>query len=340
MPSSPILLALISALLFGVSAPLAKLLLADGDPWLVAGLLYLGSGVPLLGGWMLRHRRRPRWPGRDWLWLAAAVLAGGVAGPVLLMYGLALGSGSAAALLLTLEGVFTAILAWTLFGEHFHARIGWGMVAITAGAMLLAGLPGQWSWSAPLVAAACLCWAIDNNLTRMVSANDPVLIAGIKGCIAGSVNLALALSGGAAFPAAATTAGVLALGFAGYGVSLVMFILALRSLGSSRTAGYFATAPFLGAACAVPLLGEPMTLPLAGAAALMGLGVWLHVSERHDHAHRHEPLEHEHAHDHDEHHQHSHAGPVAGPHSHRHRHAALLHSHPHFPDIHHRHGHG
>ena len=344
-----IVLALAAAALFGLSAPAGKLLLARIDPWLLAGLLYAGSGLGL--GLLLLVRRSlaramSETPIRrsDWPWLAGAIVAGGGIGPVLLMFGLAAGRASDAALLLNLEGVFTAVLAWFVFREHFDRRIAAGMAAIAAGALLLAwdGARGfTLHWGALLVAGACLAWALDNNLTRRVSAADPVQIAALKGGTAGAVNIALALVQGARVPEAGAVLGAAILGLLSYGLSLVLFIIALRHLGSGRTGAYFSTAPFIGALAGIVTLGEPVTLQLLAAAALMMLGVALHVSERHAHEHLHEPFEHVHVHRHDEHHRHEHAPgtPPGEPHSHPHVHAALRHHHPHYPDIHHRHGH-
>lgn len=349
-PRASIVLALGAAALFGLGTPAAKQLLAVSDPWLLAGLLYLGSGLGLGAAWLIRaagatgSSRSARLASRERLWLAGAIAAGGGAGPVLLMFGLAAGSASQAALLLNLEGVFTALLAWFVFREHFDRRIALGMAAIAAGAVLLAsdgpgGAPA--GWSALLVAGACLAWALDNNLTRKVSAGDALQIAALKGAVAGPVNVAIALALGGRLPGAAVLLGAGLVGLLGYGVSLVLFILALRHLGAGRTAAYFSTAPFVGAAAGVLVLGEPVTARLIAAGALMAGGVWLHASERHEHEHVHEPMEHEHLHWHDEHHQHEHppGTPAGEPHTHRHAHALLSHGHPHFPDIHHRHGH-
>jgi hypothetical protein len=176
---------------------------------------------------------------------------------------------------------------------------------------------------------------VDNNLTRKLSSADPVQIAMVKGLVAGGVNLTLALAHGATLPDPATLAGAAAIGFLGYGVSLVLFVLALRHLGTARTGAYFSTAPFLGAVLAIAFFDEPITVQLLAAAGLMAIG------QRHDHDHIHEAMEHEHRHVHDEHHQHVHgpSDPPGEPHSHRHRHAPMVHRHPHFPDLHHRHGH-
>ncbi|GIL06405.1 MAG: hypothetical protein BroJett031_29250 [Betaproteobacteria bacterium] len=346
-----IALALVSALLFGASTPFAKLLVGQMPALWLASLLYLGSGLAL-GGWLALRamRRRPQFglTRRDFGWLAAAIVAGGVIGPVLLLVGLAAMPANAASLLLNLEGVFTALLAWVVFREHTDRRLVVGMLLIVAGGFAL-----TWSaaaergalWPALAIVAACLAWGLDNNLTRKVSGGDPVLIAALKGGIAGGVNAVLALSLGLAPPALATGTAAAAVGAAGYGASLVCFVLALRHLGAARTGAYFSTAPFVGALVALPLLGESLA-PLAWiAAALMGAGLWLHLTEKHEHEHVHEPVTHTHAHRHDEHHRHAHeaAAPavdaLTGEHAHEHTHERLVHRHPHYPDLHHRHSH-
>jgi drug/metabolite transporter (DMT)-like permease len=337
-----------SAALFGASTPLAKGLLGDGaQPLMLAGLFYLGSGIGLSLLQLVRFgtRRRSREaPLRraDMPRLAAAVLLGGALAPAMLLLGLNNTSASAAALLLNLEGVATMGIAWLVFRENVDRRLLLGALAIVAGAMTL-------SWSggiavgpaALLIVAACVAWGLDNNLTRGLSAADPVQITLIKGLVAGGVNCALALGTGGALPGWLPTLGALAVGFFGYGVSLVLFVRALRHLGAARTSAYFSTAPFLGALIAVALFSEPVSLALALAAALMGLGVYLHLQESHLHAHTHTELEHEHQHEHDSHHHHRHGAldPAGEPHSHWHRHAPLVHAHPHYPDLHHRHDH-
>ena len=336
--------ALGAAALFGAGTPVAKQLLVGVNPWLLAGLLYLGSGLGLTA-WRLVRRSAPvRLPVGQWRWLAGAVLAGGVAGPVLLMLGLSRMPASGASLLLNAEGVLTALLAWFVFRENFDRRIALGMSAIVAGAAVLSW-PGEaalgQAWPALAVLGACLAWAIDNNLTRKVALADATWIAAVKGLTAGSVNLLLALWGGATLPSAAMLAGGMALGLAAYGISLVLFVIGLRHLGSARTGAYFSVAPFFGAVLAVAWLGEPVSAALVVAGSLMAWGVWLHLSEQHEHEHRHDAMEHEHEHEHDAHHLHTHPeGSLAMPrHSHRHRHEATSHSHGHFPDEHHRHSH-
>lgn len=340
--------ALASAILFGISTPLAKALVATISPLLLAGLLYAGSGVGLA---LVMGIRRVSTRGsfvtvpriEEWRWLAAAIFFGGVLGPAALMYGLMTSAASTASLLLNLEAVFTALLAWFLFKENFDRRIALGMAAIVGGGALLAWVPGQRAGASLgllLVAAACFCWALDNNLTRKVSASDAVMVACLKGLVAGAVNIALALVLGAKLPALPALGGAALVGFFGYGVSLVLFVLALRHLGAARTSAYFSVAPFFGAALSLLLVGEPITWQLVVAGLLMATGVWLHLTERHEHLHRHEAQEHSHLHVHDEHHQHSHdSWDGAEPHTHVHRHAPLVHAHPHYPDLHHRHPH-
>ncbi|MCX7512871.1 DMT family transporter [Frateuria sp. STR12] len=340
---------LAAAALFGASTPLAKALLGTVPPLLLAGLLYAGSGLGL-GAWLLIRRLIGRTTGEaslarpDVPWLAGAVLFGGVLGPALLMLGLAHTPASAASLLLNLESVLTAVLAWVVFRENVDRRVGLGMLAIVVGSGLLSWHsdgPGGLPWGALAVAGACLCWAIDNNLTRPVAGGDPVQIAAIKGGVAGAINIGLAVLAGYRFPHWFPLLATGAVGFVGYGLSLVLFVLALRHLGTARTGAYFSTAPFVGAALALVMFPELPGIRFWIAGLLMALGVWLHLSERHEHEHVHEAIHHDHRHRHDIHHQHDHDFPWDGeePHSHPHEHEPLFHSHPHYPDLHHRHKH-
>jgi drug/metabolite transporter (DMT)-like permease len=343
-------LSLTSAALFGASTPAAKALLGALSPWLLAGLLYLGSGLGLsliLVARKLLKLRAAEAPIRagDLPWLAGAVLFGGVVGPVLLMAGLSRTSASSAALLLNLEGLATMAIAWVVFRESVDRRLLLGAFAILGGAVLLSwngAAAGGIQSGAVLIAGACLAWGIDNNLTRKISGADPMQIAAIKGLVAGPVNVAIGLSQAANLPAPGVVAWAGLVGLLGYGVSLICFILALRHLGTARTGAYFSTAPFVGAVLSIGLFGDPVTPWLAVAAGLMALGVWLHLTEDHTHEHAHDVLEHEHAHVHDAHHQHRHGpgDPAGEPHTHRHRHRPMVHAHAHAPDLHHRHGHG
>lgn len=342
-------IAIASALLFGASTPFAKLLLGSGvSPLVLAGLLYLGSGIGLaifqlvgraLGGLPAEasmHRA-------DWPWMAAIVVSGGVIGPALLMLGLATTSGSSASLLLNLESLATMVIAWVVFRENVDARLLLGASAILAGACVLSwhGGPRGLGIGSFAIAGACLCWGLDNNLTRRLSDADPVQIALIKGLCAGTTNLGLGLAGGGALPGLSGIAAAAVIGLLGYGVSLVFFVLGLRHLGAARTGAYFSTAPFVGAIVAIVLLGEPVTSQLVLAGILMAIGLYLHLTESHEHSHRHVPQRHEHRHNHDLHHRHAHDGeaPPGEPHSHWHEHHPIAHRHPHYPDAHHRHPH-
>lgn len=343
------LAALASAALFGGATPLAKALLAQADPWMLAAVLYLGAGLglALLRFALSRTRHAHRealLSSADWPWLGGATLAGGVAAPVMLMFGLALTPASAASLMLTLEGVLTILLAGLIFREALHWRVGVGAAAILAGVVVLSW-PETLSFSGVLgpilISGSCLAWAIDNNLTRKIALSDPLQIATIKGLAAGGINLAIALGAGSSLPLALPAFGIAAVGFIGYGLSLVLFILALRHIGTARAGAYFSTAPFAGAVLAVAGFGDVITPSLIAAGVLMAAGVWLQLREQHDHEHEHEALAHSHRHYHDAHHQHEHGpgDPEGEPHTHWHVHGPLRHSHPHYPDAHHRHKH-
>ena len=343
--------ALLAAALFGATTPFAKALLGTLSPFMVAGLFYLGSGIGLAITILVRklrlsnderaHEGQIRL--REVPWLLGAIVTGGVAGPALLMLGLNATPAATSSLLLNLEGVFTALIAWVVFRENVDTRVFLGMTAIVAGGVALSWHPGATGLplGALLVAAACACWAIDNNLTRKVSTNDAMVIACLKGLTAGSVNFVIALLLGAQLPHIGTVAVAMVTGFAGYGVSLVLFVVALRNLGSARTGAYFSVAPLFGVTISLILWPEMPPLLFWVAAALMALGIWLHIRERHDHPHTHQVLEHNHRHRHDEHHRHEHDFDWDGeePHVHPHRHAPITHTHAHFPDIHHRHSH-
>lgn len=338
-----VLIAIGAAVLFGAGTPFSKLLLNEINPWLLAGLLYLGSGIGLTIYRILVKAPKVKMPKSEILWFAGAILAGGIVAPVLLMFGLTKTPASGASLLLNAEGVFTSFLAWFVFKENFDRRIALGMLAIVAGSAVLswqgdASFTGLWPALALL--GACFAWGIDNNLTRKVSLTDATWIASIKGLVSGVVNVALAFLLGASLPAGVNIAEAMVVGFLSYGVSLTLFVLGLRFLGTARAGAYFSTAPFIGALIALAL-GEPLTIPLVFAGLLMALGLWLHLTEHHIHAHRHIEIEHEHTHVHDEHHKHMHAFPITDSekHSHLHKHNSFTHTHEHFPDVHHQHEH-
>jgi drug/metabolite transporter (DMT)-like permease len=335
--------ALGAALLFGTGTPVAKWLLDAVSPWLLAGLLYLGSGIGLA-----LYRRITRAPAvrlarNEVLWFAGAIFFGGIVGPVLLMFGLSGMPASGASLLMNAEGVFTALLAWFAFKENFDRRIALGMVAIVTGAAIISW-PGEARfaglWPMLAVLGACLAWGVDNNLTRRISLTDATWVAAAKGLVSGAVNLALAFALGATLPSLQNAAAAMLVGLLAYGVSLTLFVIGLRHLGTARTGAYFSVAPFFGALLAL-LMGEPLTLPLLAAGILMALGTWLHLTEHHGHAHVHLTMMHDHEHIHDEHHRHAHDTPMpsGSKHRHLHQHEPLRHTHPHFPDTHHRHNH-
>lgn len=349
MHRTAVIYALISAALFGVSTPAAKALVGSVDPAVLAGLLYCGAG----GGIALLRRLFPRIIAgapqvaltRSQLpWLAGAIAAGGVIGPLLLMLGLSQTDAAAASLLLTFEGAATALMAWFIFHENFDTRIALGMACLIGGAAILSwtGVPTVEGFFGPLtIVGACVAWGLDNNLTRKVSLADPLQIVELKGLIAGPVNLLIGILLGAPLPGITVIPMAAVVGFIGYGVSLALFVMALRDLGTARTGAYFSTAPFIGSAVAIIVLRDPLTPQLLIAGALMAVGVWLHLSERHEHEHFHEAMAHSHPHVHDEHHRHIHRSgdPAGEPHTHFHEHKPMRHSHPHVPDMHHTHRH-
>jgi drug/metabolite transporter (DMT)-like permease len=347
-----VIYALFAAIFFGASTPLAKLLIADTSPVMFAGLMYFGSGLGLFFWRWCWAQLQPEAAGHaanrltktDYPWLVGAIVSGGIIGPVLLMTGLKTTPGSTASLLLNLEGVLTAFMAWFVFHENFDRRIFVGMMLIVGAGVLLSWgqIPASGSpWGVLAIFAACFFWALDNNLTRKISTSDAVQIAALKGIVAGIVNLLIAFAIGAQWPSWQQILSIGLLGITGYGMSLVLFVLALRHLGTARTGAYFSMAPFVGAILAIAMLSETPGLLFWAAALMMATGFWLHLSEQHNHTHDHAPLRHTHPHSHDEHHQHIHDTTWDGkePHSHEHAHPPLIHKHPHYPDIHHQHRH-
>jgi drug/metabolite transporter (DMT)-like permease len=340
--------ALGAAVLFGASTPAAKGLLGNIHPQVLAGLLYLGSGAGLTVLWLLGRNTGSDTEAAlakgDIPWLSGAILFGGVLAPLVVLMGLSQTPASASSLLLNLEGVFTALIAWIVFSENVDRRIALGMFAIVTGGAVLSW-SGRLAWggvSGPLlIVLGCLFWGVDNNLSQKVSAKDPVQIAAIKGAVAGFANLGIGLTAGGAIPKLTYLGVALVVGFLSYGLSLVLYILAMREVGTARTGAYFSLAPFVGAAISLAVWHERVATPFIIAGALMAAGLWLHLTERHYHTHVHEPITHTHQHVHDAHHQHEH---VTGegteePHSHEHTHEGMVHAHEHFPDAHHRHAH-
>lgn len=355
--------ALAAAALFGAGTPIAKFLLQDIEPAMLAGLLYLGSSIGLfaarVAGRIVRvagshdpHPARPPIERAHFVWLAAAIASGGVAAPLLLMWGLSHISAADASLLLNAESVLTTLLAALLFAEHIGRRVWLASLVILAAGVLLSWSPDVTSSfvlspGAVAVIGACFFWGLDNNFTRRIAGGDATTIAMAKGLVAGVVNLlmALAVTRATSCPPVTAVARALLLGALAYGASLVLYVRALRHLGSARTAAHFATAPFVGAGIAL-LMGEPAAHAFLVALALMALATWLVLTERHVHPHRHEALAHTHAHVHDEHHHHGHDSPeleadarAGKAHTHFHVHEPLTHLHPHLPDLHHRHMH-
>lgn len=299
---------LASAILFGASTPLTKFFVQDLSPWLVAGLLYLGSGVGLYLVRAIRGKLVLEIPKENRGSLFGAIFFGGVLAPVLLMYGLTETSASDTSLLLNTEVVFTAVIAWFVFKENVDKHVAIGMVAIVLGAVVLSYQPEVWqSQLIPTLAVlgACVCWGIDNNLTRNVSHGDAISLASLKGLIAGPTNLFMSLLLEASLPQLGQVGALMTIGLLSYGLSLVLFIVSLRHVGTARAGAYYSVAPFFGAVFAI-FLGAEITWQLLVAALFMGVGVWLHLIERHEHEHSH---------------------------------GDLVHTHPHFPDINHRHRH-
>ena len=333
-------LALLAAILFGAGVPLSKKLLGAVPFTALGAFLYCGSGMALALAWAARRGHgESRLRRSDLPWLAASTAAGGVAAPLLLLWGLTKVAGLTASLLLNLEGVCTALLAGVIFREAVGLRVWIAAVLATGAGALLAAPQGSSTtpWGALAVAGACACWGLDNNLTRYLSGRDPVAIGCLKSLAAGLLMLAVSGFPSVPLPSLAAALGVGALS---YGASLVCFVLALRGLGAARTAVLFGLAPVVGALVSWRALGEPLGPPALGAGALLAAAFWLLLGERHEHEHLHEETEHEHRHVHDGHHTHAHRGDEGPePHAHPHRHERLLHRHPHGPDLHHRHPH-
>lgn len=344
------LFAALAAILFGASTPAAKAILPEQSPWLIAGILYLGSGIGLLIlNSIAELAKKPlsrdtKLTRSDLPWLAGVTIFGGILGPAFLLTALTHSSASASSLLLNLECVFTTAIAWFVFKENFDRRILLGTIFIIAGSVVLSWAGGFSAASAIgslFVALACGCWALDNNFTRKISGRHPIQLVVVKSVVAGCVNISLAVFMGATWPSLPTMATTCVVGLLGYGFSLVSFVLALRHIGAARTGAYFSLAPFAGSALAILFLKEPITAQLIWAACFMAAGVWLHLTENHSHEHEHSEVEHAHPHIHDAHHQHHHDEHLndTSPHLHAHKHTKIRHTHIHFPDTHHEHTH-
>ena len=341
-PRGAAALALVAAALFGATTPVASVLARTVSPLWLSAALYAGVACVLAFAW---SERRSLARG-DVPWLVLSALVGGVAAPVLLVVGLRATDAATASLLLAIEPVATAAIAWLVVREHASRQTVAGMACIALGAIVLAwrGSPNA-SLGALAVVGAATCWAIDNNLARRIASSNAVAIAGIKGVVAASVAILLALAVQDPRPAAALFGLGALLGLVGYGCSLVLYVRALRVLGTARTGAYFATAPFAGAVLALAFGHAPFGIRLVLAGALMAVGVWLHATEQHEHEHVHPAEEHEHWHAHDdEHHLHAHeelddAWAPGAVHAHVHTHERTAHVHAHTPDEEHRHTH-
>lgn len=340
--------AIFSALLFGCGTPLLKLMVNDISPVLLAGIIYFFSGLILFLFFLIGRKRKKSDEGihlKDLGSFSGSILFGGILGPVLLMTGLLTIGGSSASLLLNLEGVFTALIAWFVFKENFDKKIVIGMALILLGGVLLSiensVLIGSFIGILSIM-GACLCWAIDNNLTQKLSTQNLFLISSIKGLVAGTVNIMIAFIIGQTIDNFNLIIPTITIGFFSYGISLVLFVYSLRHIGTARTSAYFSSAPFFGAILSILIFNEPITLSILSAGLLMIIGIYFHISENHGHEHIHEFIQHSHSHNHiDEHHFHNHVQRISTDetHTHTHIHEPFTHQHAHFPDIHHRHGH-
>lgn len=341
--------ALIAAFLFGASAPLAKLLLGEVEPILLAAFLYLGSGIGLLGVKLFQYINRQGLNSEaqikkpDYLWLAGAIIAGGIAAPITLLISLRNTPAATASLLLAFEGVATTLIAFFVFKESISQRAWWAIALITLASIFLSvNLHAEWGFSlgALGIIAACILWGIDNNFTRNISAKDPLTIVTIKGLGAGGFSLGLAMILGNKIPAWDVVLGALVLGGLSYGASIILFIHALRGIGAARTSALFSAAPLAGVLLSLLIFREFPSWLFVIAFPLMAAGTLFLVSEEHEHDHVHEMTIHEHAHVHDDgHHEHDHEGGNVKKHSHYHKHDELIHAHHHMPDSDHRHIH-
>jgi drug/metabolite transporter (DMT)-like permease len=337
---------LLAAVLFGASAPLASELAGTIPAFTLAGLLYLGAAFAAAPT-TIRRPPTARALRTEWRPAAAAVVVGGAVGPVLLVAGLARTSAATASILLNAELAATVVLAALVFREHLGARLWWSAGLITFAGALLAWQPGaRLDIGAVLIIAACVAWGFDNGVTATIEQLAPEHVVMLKGIIAGGANLAIGLlvAGWGDGTTQWDVLAALAIGAAGYGLSITLWVKGARDLGAARGQVIFATAPFIGALIAWTVLGDDVTAIELVAAAIAALGVAVSLRSAHDHTHRHHDIVHEHEHEHDAdsddlHHDHAHADGFRGRHTHRHEHRPLAHSHPHVPDLHHRHEH-
>jgi len=337
------LLAFSAAILFGISTPLVQKFGSGVGAFTTAALLYAGAAV---AGALLRQRveHEARVVAADIRRLLAMASTGAVVGPVALAWGLQRTSGTSASLMLTLEALFTAVLAWRMYHETMGRAVWTAMLLLFAGGVLLvldqARDGGVRVWGLLAVVVATTAWGLDNALSRTLAERDPGQVVLAKAILGTTATALLAMGFGESLPPAAAALGLFAVGAVGYGLSLRFYLLAQRAFGAARTGSVFAFAPFIGAALAVAMGDQSISWLMASGSVLMLAGVVLHLAESHGHEHRHEVTEHEHAHRHDDgHHEHVHVPMPTGAHSHWHRHKPLYHSHRHVPDAHHTHRH-
>lgn len=350
MKNKPIFYVIISSILFGISPPIAKILVGDIHPVTLSGFLYLGAFAGLFLYYLgqrffgsVVESISPSLDRDDLLWVLLIILLGGVLGPISLMFGLRMVSGFTASLLLNLEGLATAFVAYFLFKENAGRKVWLALIFMTVAGVLLSWEPttGRFNFLGPLlVVFATICWGFENNFTREISNKDPIQIASIKGVSAGSVSIIIAFLLGFEIFVGKSVVFALLLGAFSYGISLVLYIRALRDLGSFRTGAFFSFSPFVGALLSIVGLGEWIGWVMLPSAVLMAVGVWMVVTERHSHIHIHGQIVHSHSHTHDDlHHNHEHEEEIKGKHTHEHTHERTEHEHQHKPDLHHRHEH-
>ncbi|WP_297421465.1 DMT family transporter [Clostridium sp.] len=348
----PIIMALLASILFGASAPITKMLLGEIQPVPLASFLYLGSGLGLVIFQIVNLTIKKQVINeaslnkRDFIWLFGAIISGGIIAPIILLSSLKITPASTASLLLNFEGVATTIIAIVFFKENVGKQILGAIVLITLASIVLSwDFTNQWGFSigALGIIMACLCWGIDNNFTRNISSKNPFLIVTIKGIVSGLFSLILSIVLKNQIPDLKVIIAAMIIGFFCYGLSIVLFVFAMRDLGSARTSALFATAPFIGSILSIILLGDIPSKVFFVSLPIMIIGAVLLLKEEHAHKHIHESMEHDHRHNHnDGHHDHEHNDKqeiVKGYHSHLHTHNSIEHTHPHLPDIHHRHAH-
>lgn len=349
MYKRPILFIIISASLFGISAPLAKLLLKDISPIAMAGLLYLGAfaGLALYSLLFQTKKTKPQKSAslekNDLPWLAGAIISGGIIAPICLMTGLTLVTGFSASLLLNLEGVATVLIAVLIFRENSGKRLWLALLTMTIAGVFLSWDPNTGKFNvigSLLIVVATVGWGIDNNLTRKISDKNPIQISMIKGLIAGTISLSLALILDQKVIMGISIFYALLLGAFSYGLSLVFFVNALRGLGASRVGAFYSFGPFIGGLLSIVIFRDMTIWVIVPTLILMAVGVWLLINENHQHAHLHQSDTHNHSHRHDDmHHTHEHSEVIEENHTHEHAHSEIAHVHEHFPDTHHRHTH-